>query len=307
MPEHFPKDITDAMRACILAIFWPKKDIVAFFKNNGCTSADLQKVNQHIHELSRAEIIDSVFASLYERSDGGIGQFRAMLKTLIEWSYFDPYYFDKLGKLSEDDAKRKITHLRQLQEIRDAKIKAQREMAAARAREVAERAKANSLNELRDEFLELFREGNHQQRGYKFEQFLRRLALHAGLSVTEPFRIAGEQIDGAIKFDGEHYLVEAKWHDKLIASNALYQFAYKVEGKMYGRGFFISVNGFSTESVEALIKGKSLNTILIDGADLMMAVEGRMPFANILDVKVKAAQTSGLIYFDPINNRSKMI
>ncbi|MFX4303614.1 restriction endonuclease [Alicyclobacillus tolerans] len=307
MPQQFPKDITDAMRNCILAIFWPKKDIIDFFKSCGCTNSDLRSVTQQ-ETVNRAEIVDLVFSALHGRTDGGVGQFRAMLKALTEWNHFDPYFFQTLRKLDEQEAKRRITHLSQIQEIRDAKIKTEREAAAARAAEAAERAKAKSLDQLKDRFLNLFRakQLSHQQRGYEFEQFLRELSEHAGLSVTEPFRIHGEQIDGAIKYDGEHYIIEAKWHDKLIASDALYQFAYKVEGKMYGRGFFFSVNGFSTESVEQLVMGKTLRTILIDGADLTMVVEGRIPFATMLDMKVKAAQTSGLIYFDPIDNRSKI-
>ena len=69
----------------------------------------------------------------------------------------------------------------------------------------------------------------------------------------------------SIKCDGEHYIIEAKWHDKWSASDSLYQFAAKVEGKMYGRGVFISVNGFSPDSVQALTTGKALRTILVDG------------------------------------------
>ena len=78
-------------------------------------------------ELHRAEIVDKVFTNLEKRSDSGIGQFRCMLKELTEWNYFDPYYFQKLNKLSESEAKRNISHLKQLQEIRDYKIKQERQ------------------------------------------------------------------------------------------------------------------------------------------------------------------------------------
>ena len=55
--------------------------------------------------------------------------------------------------------------------------------------------------------------------------YLRKLFLSEGIEVTESFKIVGEQIDGAIKYDGEHYIIEAKWHDKWSASAGLYQFA----------------------------------------------------------------------------------
>ena len=252
-------------------------------------------------ELHRAEIVDKIFTNLEKRSDSGIGQFRCMLKELTEWNYFDPYYFQKLNKLSESEAKRNISHLKQLQEIRDYKIKQERQR-----QEEQERKRKDisiSINELKEIFLNLFsgkdqngKEINVQRRGYLFEEFLKKLFLNEGIEVTEPFKIVGEQIDGSIKYDGEHYIIEAKWHDKWSASDSLYQFAAKVEGKMYGRGVFISVNGFSPDSVQALTTGKALRTILVDGGDLVPITEGMYTLREMLDNKIKAAQTMGRIY-----------
>ena len=110
MGTTFPKDIMDCMKGCILSIFWPKKDIVDFMKKVGCTSRELMPESEY-KELHRAEIVDKIFTNLEKRSDSGIGQFRCMLKELTEWNYFDPYYFQKLNKLSESEAKRNISHL----------------------------------------------------------------------------------------------------------------------------------------------------------------------------------------------------
>lgn len=77
-----------------------------------------------------------------------------MLKELTEWNYFDPYYFQKLNKLSESEAKRNINHLKQLQEIRDYKIKQERQR-----QEEQERKRKDisiSINELKEIFLNLF-------------------------------------------------------------------------------------------------------------------------------------------------------
>ena len=95
-------------------------------KKVGCTSRELMPESEY-KELHRAEIVDKIFTNLEKRSDSGIGQFRCMLKELTEWNYFDPYYFQKLNKLSESEAKRNISHLKQLQEIRDYKIKQERQ------------------------------------------------------------------------------------------------------------------------------------------------------------------------------------
>lgn len=310
MQNTFPKDIKDCMKGCILSIFWPKKDIIDFFKNVSCTSKELI-VESEYKELPRARIVDMVFDNLEKRSDLGIGQFRAMLKQLTEWDYFDPYYFKKLNKLNEDEAKRNIIHLKQLQEIRDHKIKQERQ----RQDELERKRKDISVNivELKDTFINLFsgknkdgKEINSQRRGYLFEEFLRKLFLNAGIEVTEPFKIMGEQIDGSFKYDGEHYIFEAKWHDSWSASNSLYQFAAKVQGKMHGRGVFISINGFSPGSVQALTTGKAIQTILVDGGDLVPITEGMYTLKEMLDNKIKAAQTMGRIYVDAISLSDKI-
>ncbi|MNN13854.1 hypothetical protein D3C81_1269000 [compost metagenome] len=294
------------MRTCILAIFWPKTQIIDFFKNNSCTNRDLASVkNYESEKLPRAHIIDRVFEALHSRDDGGIGQFRAMLLSLIQWSNFDPYYFETLKKLDKLEAQRQINHLKQLQEIRDAKIHEER-----RRYEAARTSNQTgpTLAQLNNQFINLYKDKifNSQQRGYQFEKLLNDLSRLEKINSSDSFKIMGEQIDGALKYDGEHYLIEAKWQDTLSANDALYQFAYKVEGKMYGRGFFISVNGFSRDAVTMLIQGKSIKTILIDGGDLSAVFEGRLLFTEMLDVKIRAAQTKGLIYIDPLTQMSKI-
>lgn len=74
-----------------------------------------------------------------------------MLKQLTEWDYFDPYYFKNLNKLDEDEAKRNIIHLKQLQEIRDHKIRQERQ----RQDELERKRKDISVNiiELKDIFI----------------------------------------------------------------------------------------------------------------------------------------------------------
>ena len=79
----------------------------------------------------------------------------------------------------------------------------------------------------------------------------------------------------------------------------------KVEGKMYGRGIFISINGFSPDSVQALTTGKALKTILVDGGDLVLITEGLYTLREMLNKKIKAAQTMGRIYVNPTDLSNK--
>ncbi len=67
---------------------------------------------------------------------------------------------------------------------------------------------------------------------------------------------------------------------------------------MHGRGVFISINGFSPSSVQALTTGKAIQTILVDGGDLVPITEGMYTLKEMLDNKIKAVQTMGRIYVD---------
>ncbi len=60
---------------------------------------------------------------------------------------------------------------------------------------------------------------------------------------------------------------------------------------MHGRGVFISINGFSPSSVQALTTGKAIQTILVDGGDLVPITEGMYTLKEMLDNKIKAVQT----------------
>ncbi|WP_220452931.1 hypothetical protein [Stenotrophomonas sp. AG209] len=206
----FPAGIQGCMKDCIQSLFWPRKDILGFFEKHGCTKAELASVSIDGEDaIKRHEIIDTMFAALNQRADSGIGPFRAMLQSLLNWSHFDTYYFDRLRKLDRSTAYRNLEHLRQLQEIRDARIRQQRELRAAQ--EAQRQRPTASLHQLRTKYLGLLANTtSRRQRGYALEGILSELSRLSGLNATEAFRVNGEQIDGVVKFDGEHYLIEAK-------------------------------------------------------------------------------------------------
>jgi len=302
----FPSDIKGCMKDCILSVLWPKQDIYTFLSDHGCTSTDMKVIARFKDEgMTRSKMIDVMFDHLSSQSTGGLGPFRAMLQSLLNWSHFDPYYFDNLKKLDRSKAQKCLEHLRQLQEIRDARIISERKK--REATESAKKQPQTSLSDLRDLFLGLHAgKLNPQKRGYALESILGQLGNLSGLEITEAFRVNGEQVDGAVKYDGEHYLIEAKWQDKAASNEPVYQFVGKVEGKMYGRGLFVSINGFSEHVVRSVVAGKAIKTIFVDGEDLVLVLEGHLSFSQMLDSKIKAAQTRGLIYVHPISGSSKL-
>jgi Restriction endonuclease len=302
----FPSDIKGCMKDCILSIFWPRNDIYTFFKDHDCTKSDLIPiVNFKDSGLSRSSMIDAVFNQLDCRPDNGLGTYRAMLQSLLKWNRFDPYYFDNLKKLDRSVAKQNLNHLSQLQEIRDAKIKEQRKK--REEDEIAAQKPQKILPELREHFLKLHAgKMKPQSRGYALEKILAELAKIESLEVTEPFKVQGEQVDGTIKYDGEHYLIEAKWQEKSSSNEAVYQFVGKIEGKMYGRGLFFSIHGFSKNVIRSIVQGKAIKTIFIDGEDLILVLEEQLSFTDMINKKVKAAQTKGLVYINPLSGKQKL-
>ena len=301
----FSSDVKAAMKTCIMSLIWARQDILSFFRDHDCTRQELTAIAKFKErQLSRGAMIDTVFERLDARMDNGIGPYRAMLQSLIDWDYFDPYSFDKLKKLDRRTARECIDDLRRLHSRRDSGIREQARIRRA-ARDKQQYPK-KSPKELLDEFLKLHAGTlNPQARGYAFEKILTELAKSDSLETTESFRVCGEQIDGAIKYDGEHYLVEAKWQNVSSTNESVYQFAAKIEGKMYGRGLLFSVQGFSRNVIEAIVKGKAIKTIFIDGEDIVLVLEGHVSFREMIDAKVKAAQTRGLIYTHPISASQK--
>ncbi len=80
----------------------------------------------------------------------------------------------------------------------------------------------------------------------------------------------------------------------------------KLKGKMYGRGIFVSVNGYSKNIIESLVIGKAIKTVFVDGEDLMMVLEGMQTFSEMLDKKIQVAQTKGGIYINAITGKNKI-
>lgn len=137
----------------------------------------------------------------------------------------------------------------------------------------------------------------YQKRGYKFEKLLNALLEGEGLAPHASYKPKGEQIDGSFLCDQRVFLLEAKWQDKPAPASTIYQFKGKVEGKLVGTlGIFISMAGYTSECVDSLVLGKSLNVLLLDGDDIALAVSKRGAFSNLLRLRIREAAEAGSVY-----------
>jgi len=135
-----------------------------------------------------------------------------------------------------------------------------------------------------------------QKRGYEFESVFTQLMKISGIPVEEPFKITGEQIDGAIKYGSHYYLIELKWTKSKAAHVEISSLYMKAEGKLDARGIFISMNGYSKEILQSLPKGKKLTTLLLDGNHFSNVIFGIYTFQELLEHALSHASLQGEIY-----------
>jgi len=136
-----------------------------------------------------------------------------------------------------------------------------------------------------------------QERGYAFEKFLTVFFSAFEMHPRSPFRLVGEQIDGSIDFEGNTYLIEAKWQTKLVGNDELLSLNGKVGGKAtWSRGIFISYSGFSEDGLLAFSRGRPTNLIGISGQDLYFVLNGGMQLDRMISIKARRAAEEGRVF-----------
>jgi Restriction endonuclease len=167
---------------------------------------------------------------------------------------------------------------------------------ADKQKEEERRNRSASLADLKNDFFALHQDLNRNRAGIALEKLLNGLFSLYKLAPREPFQVVGEQIDGSFELDHEIYLMEAKWHKEQIQAKDLYAFREKVEGKSkFTRGVFISINGFTSNAVEAITKGKQPTFFLLDGLDLMMLLSEFIELPDFLRRRHRFLAEEGLV------------
>lgn len=153
-----------------------------------------------------------------------------------------------------------------------------------------------TIEELRQQFLGLFDEQNAQRRGFAFEGFLNQLFSSHGLDPKGSFRIEGEQIDGSFEWQGNTFVVEARWRKEPANAADLLVLRGKAEKSEWTRGLFISINGFSDLSSSTLQIGRRANLIAMCGQDLMLILEQRWSLQDALKAKLRHTGETAAAY-----------
>jgi hypothetical protein len=128
-----------------------------------------------------------------------------------------------------------------------------------------------------------------QRRGYHLQDLLNRAFDLHEIPVVKSFtrNAGGEQIDGAFKMEGWHYLLECRWRDRLADIRQLDGLKGQVDRS--GRqtmGLFLSIQGWSHKVVPLLKQNPDKSIFLMEGFDLRNVLAGTARLDDLLKAKL---------------------
>jgi restriction endonuclease len=203
-------------------------------------------------------------------------------------------------QLRLEDARRAVARLKKLTEIYadqvSGKERVEADQEARRAQDEAQRKFADEVEALRIRFLHLqTNEPDRQKRGKGLERLLTDFFALFDMEPRLAYSLEREEIDGSLSFDTDDYIVEARWRDKPTSRADVDIFATKVRRKgKNALGLFISVEGFTRDALEQY--GESTPFMVVDGADLYLALDQRVRLDDLIKAKKRHANETGDCY-----------
>jgi hypothetical protein len=295
MFDVFTEEIEVLIKDGISNLYWYNADLYKAWVRSGVTETVKNEVaalkNEEGTKLSKRRQMDELYERLKSiEFDRRLEISRNFVRLLIEQKSFAP----QNEKHRTETAERASLKLRALIQDQE-KSREYRESIRNRAERASRETYDSKLGELRERFSEAH-EFEPQQKGYAFEGLFTDLMRVSGIPVEEPFKIVGEQIDGAIKYDGHYYLIELKWTAGRTEPKEIAGFYYKVDGKMQGCGIFLAMNGYTAGALENLPTAKELKVLLLDGQHIANVFFGMYTFQELLEHAIKQASIKGSIY-----------
>jgi hypothetical protein len=238
--------------------------------------------------LSKRQIAPFILDAIEKRGDCN-GVIRRMIEIAAHWSSFHLADDEFQARATVQKAREVLGNI-ELMEAREAK---QRELARKEELARMERERAEILRKQSELLLmmldELAISADEQRRGYLLQDLLNRtFDLHEITVVTSFTRNnGGEQIDGAFKLEGWHYIVECRWRKKLSDIRELDGLSGQIARS--GRqtmGVFLSINGWSENVVPLLKQNPDKSIVLMDGCDVRTVLAGHVDLRDFLLAKV---------------------
>lgn len=289
--------VINALKEALTDIYWYKRDLRSFIRN---TISDPKIVSELDWDGYKRDAVVALIDFLVRNQQSYKDDLLKLIEEVIRIRDFS--YLKKLedGKEKAKRAEESVKALRELVEGHFDVFRKREEADEKRKVAHEEMTKClgvkEKLEEMREEYVSLIKSNDFNARGYKLEKIVRELFELFDLDPKASFKIEGEQIDGAFTFDNIDYLFEGKWQKELAGTSDLDAFKGKLERKLDNTlGLFLSINGFSEGAVKAQSRGRGL-MILMDGADLMAVLDGRIDLKRMLLRKRRHASQTGNIY-----------
>lgn len=238
--------------------------------------------------LSKRQIAPLILDEIEKKHDSR-KIFRAIIEIAANWSSFHLADNEFQARATVQKARELLGSI-ELMEARETK---QRELARKEELAKMERERVEILRKQSELLLMMFDElakgTDEQRRGFLLQDLLNRLFDLYEIPVMSSFirNKGGEQIDGAFKLDGWHYIVECRWRKKLSNVRELDGLSGQVlRSGRQTMGVFLSINGWSTNVIPLLKQNPDKSILLIDGYDLRMVLAGQVDLKDFLLAKV---------------------
>jgi hypothetical protein len=295
MIDVFTEEIEVLIKDGISNLYWFRSDLYKAFLRCGVeanlASTIYNKKDIEGNDITKRKMMDYLYDELRKKDfNRRLEISRNFVRILIEQKTFVPQKEKHHIEIAERSALKLKEIIRQQEKDLEYKERIQR-----KAQEAKKEDYHSQLLSIRDEFITTM-DLEGQEKGYALEQLFPKLMRISGITVEEPFRIVGEQIDGAIKYDGHYYLIELKWVKDKVEPSDIGSFWFKVEGKFEARGIFLSMNGYSGSVTTSVVKGKQLRVILLDGNHLTNVISDLYTFQELLEHSISQATLKGIIY-----------
>lgn len=146
--------------------------------------------------------------------------------------------------------------------------------------------KVQSVNfpKLINDYYVMLKIKDNQERGYALEKYINFLFKEYGLNPRSSFRLKNEQIDGSFTINGDNYLLEVKFTNK-IDYNSLILFQTKLEERAYAKGLFITYSLVKEEDIEHLKIGRNVRFVIMTVDEIWEIINNKFDLKNIIEKK----------------------
>jgi len=239
--------------------------------------------------FSKRAIAPLILAACENRA-GTRNVVRRLLEITASWSSFHLAKDEYAARATVHKA-RELLDIVQTMDAREAQARgtARQEELARMSREKAEMLRKQS-ELLLMMFDDMAQSNEPHRRGYLLQDLLNRTFDLHEVPVFRSFtrNDGAEQIDGAFRLEGWHYIVECRWREKLADIRQLDGLLGQVQrsGKQT-MGMFLSINGWSENVPPTLKQNPEKCILLMDGYDFRCVLAGDTDLRELLIAKLE--------------------